>query len=407
MARGNSPIGASQINYARVLQVLREEGGASRIELTRRTGLSPATLTGITRDLIKKGYIKTGETQHANGRGRPSELLIYDAESRYALGIELHNHTVYGAVTDLYARPIHFHQIASIGDDPEAVLTGIDQWMNAIKPLLGEKECAAIGVAVPGIVDQTNGSVVSSTEFNLTGVPIASLIAERIGHPVTIINRTYAAALAEVWLGIAKDTRNIFYVRMGEYIGGAILIDGLPYLGSKTTGVASIAHITVNPEGLPCRCGSRGCLDTVASGNAIVRDARARIKSNHDSSLVERTNGYINLITSMMIVEEAQQGDKVAQDVLKTAAHWMGIAMAITINLIGPDMIVFGGELGRSLGEPFVTQVSEEASKYMYSVLTGAVQIMPSILGPEAIACGAAATALWANLTQSISLHLG
>lgn len=407
MPRRNISIDASQINYARVLQVLRERGGASRIELTRRTGLSPATLTGITRDLIKKGYIKTGETQPANGRGRPSEMLIYDAESRYALGMELHNHTLYGAVTDLYARPIHYHQIGSIADDPEAVLAGIAQWLNDVKPLMGGKECAAVGVAVPGIVDQTTGSVVVSTEFKLTNLPIVSLIMERTGQPITVINRTYAAALAEVWLGIARDTRNIFYVRMGEYIGGAILIDGLPYLGSKTTGVASIAHVTVDPDGLPCRCGSRGCLDTVASGNAIVRDARARIKDGQDSSLVERAGGYIDLITSSMVVEEARHGDPVCLDVLQTAARWMGIAIAITINLIGPDMIVFGGELGRSAGEQFTTMVTEEVRKYVYSPLTGAIQIMPSILGPEAVACGAAATALWANLTQSISLHLG
>lgn len=407
MPRRNTSIDASQINYARVLQVLREQGGASRIELTRRTGLSPATLTGITRDLIKKGYIKTGETQPANGRGRPSEMLIYDAESRYALGMELHNHTISGVVTDLYARPIHFHQIGSIGDDAEAVLAGIAQWIQDVKPFMGGRECAAIGVAVPGIVDQTTGSVVVSTEFNLTHVPLVALVAERTGRPITVINRTYAAALAEVWLGIARDARNILYVRMGEYLGGAILIDGLPYLGSKTTGVASIAHVTVNPDGLPCRCGSRGCLDTVASGNAIAREARTRIKEGHDSLLVERTNGYIDLITSSMVVEEARNGDAVCRDVLGKAAQWMGVAIAIAINLIGPDMIVFGGELGRSAGEEFTTQVAEEVRKYVYSVLTGAVQIMPSTLGPEAVACGAAATALWANLTQSISLHLG
>jgi predicted NBD/HSP70 family sugar kinase len=273
--------------------------------------------------------------------------------------------------------------------------------------MMGDKECAALGLAIPGAVDQISGKVAFSTEFNLVNVPIVKLLEDRLERPVTAINRAYAAALAESWLGVAKDARNVLYIRMGEYLGGAILIDGLPYLGSQTTGVASIAHITVNPDGLPCRCGSRGCLDTVASGNAIARFAREEIKNGRASTLVDQTNGYLDLITGTMVVEAARQGDTVCVDALHEAAHWMGIAVGIVVNLLGPDIIVFGGELGRVAGEGFLARTAEEARRYTYSMPNQAVNLLTSALGPEAVACGAAATALWETLTHSISLHLG
>lgn len=401
-------IDANQINYSRVLHVLRDRGHASRVELTRRTGLSPATVTSITRDLIQKGYVKVGETKPVNGRGRPTETLIYDAESRYAIGLELHDHSVYGVLTDLYARPLHTHLVAPVADSSEAVIDAICEWVEAIQPAMGDKECVAFGVAVPGGVDQKSGRVVFSTEFELVNVPIVPLLEDRLQYRVTAINRAYAAALAEAWLGAAREAKNVMYVRLGEYIGGAILIDGLPYLGSTTKGVASIAHIPVDPNGLHCRCGSRGCLDTVASGSAMARQARSAIKTGRHSSLEERTNGYLDLITGKMVAEEARNGDALAQDVMQAAAHWLGIASGIVMNLLGPDMIVFGGELGRVAGTEFTQRISEEAKAFTYTLPDNDHQtrIIPGSLGEEAVACGAAAAALWANLTHSISLHM-
>lgn len=407
MSNRVSPIDASQINYARVLQVLREEGGASRIELTRRTGLSPATVTGITRNLLEEGYVKIGHMQPSKGKGRPSEILIYDAESRYALGIELHDHSIFGVITDLYARPIQTYRVAGVEDSADSVIENIVEWVKRVSAEMGTKECAAVGLAIPGAVNQNSGKVVFSTEFDLVNVPIVGLIEDQLEQPISAINRAYAAALAEVWLGVAKDSSNVLYIRMGEYLGGAILIDGLPYLGSKTTGVASIAHITVDPDGLPCRCGSHGCLDTKASGNAITRFAREEIKKGRNSTLIDRTNGYLDSITGTMVIEAARQGDSVSQDALAEAARWMGIAVGIIANLLGPDIIVFGGELGRVAGDEFLSQVTDEARRYTYSVPDQTLNLIASALGEEAIACGAAATALWESLTHSINLHIG
>ena len=284
--RSDNSIETNQINYARVLHFLREHGGASRTEITRETGLSPASVTSITRDLIDRGYVRVGEGTKISGRGRPPEILIYDAESRYALGIELHDHAVFGVVTNLYAHPLHAIRITSVEDGLPAVLNAIEMCFAEATNYMGDTDCAAVGIAIPGAVSQKNGQIVNSTGFNLINEMIVDAVQQRIDFPVTAINRTYAAMLAETWRGEAQNAQNALYIRLGTTIGGALLLNGQPHLGAATIGTASIAHITVDArDGLPCRCGSRGCLDTVASGDAMARAARSKIKQGQASSL--------------------------------------------------------------------------------------------------------------------------
>jgi N-acetylglucosamine repressor len=397
-------IDQGQISYARVLHLLRAQGAASRAELRRKTGLSAAAITGITRDLIVKGYVHSTGLQ-STGRGRPVEILEYDAQSRFALGIELHNHAAFGVVTDLYARPLHTHRVEPVKDDVESVISAIHRWAEEVMPWLGSKECAAVGVAIPGLVNQRTGFIEWTTEFNVPQVPIVDMLGERLCRRPAVTNRTYSAALAEAWLGAAKEAQNMVYMRMGDYLGGAILVDGLPYWGSASS-AGSIAHMTVDPVGLPCRCGSRGCLDTVASGTAMARRVREEIKRGRTSSLEERAGG-LDMITGRLVLEAAVAGDAVAMDVLREAGHWLGIAAGICINLLGVDMIVLGGHLGHMGGELLLEPVYESARAHAYSLPMRSVQIVNSSLGAEAVACGAAATALWSNLTQSLNLHVG
>ena len=410
MAKGNrssNSIETNQINYARVLQHLREHGGASRTDITRETGLSPASVTGITRDLIERGYIRVGAGTKVSGRGRPPEILIYDPESRYALGIEVHDQAAFAVITDLYARPLQSIHIAPVEDGLPAVLDAISECYAQATALMSDKALAAVGIAIPGAVNQETGQVVNSTEFALNNAFLVNAAQQRINFPVTAINRTYAALLAETWRGEARDAQNALYIRLGTYIGGAVLLNGRPHLGAASVGTASIAHITIDAkDGLLCRCGSRGCLDTVASGEAIARAARREIKKGQKSSLAERTEGYLERITGMMVAEEAANSDVVAIAVLREAASWLGVATGISLNLMGLDTVILGGKIGTAGGKNFLDMICEAAYPYTYSIMPDTVNYVCSELGEDAVASGAAATALWASLTQSIDLHI-
>ena len=138
----------------------------------------------------------------------------------------------------------------------------------------------------------------------------------------------------------------------------------------------------------------------------MARRAREEIKRGRNSSLMERVDGNLSLITGAMVVEEAKSGDAIALDVLREAAEWLGIAVGNCINLLGPDMVILGGHIGRDAGDTLIQPVYEVARAHAYSLPMRSVEIVTSVLDEEAVACGAAATALWVNLTQSLSLHV-
>lgn len=392
----------TQINYARILQILRERGASNRAELARNTGLSAATVTSITRDLLESGYIRsTG--QRGIQRGRPVEVLEYDAGSRYAIGLDLHDHAIYSVGTDLYARVLDAQRIAPVQDGTEAVLEGIVKAVRSILPTT--KECAGIGIAVPGSVNSLAGAVEFSSEFNLPALPIADLLEDVLPHRPVLTNRAYAAMLAESWNGNAQDSKNLIYIRLGEYIGGAVLVDGLPFRGTNNH-AGSIAHMTVEPTGGSCRCGNRGCLDTVASGTAMARRIRQETRKGRSSSLSQRTNWNMELVTGSMVLEEAKNGDLLAQEIAHEALNWLGIAIANCVNLLNVDTVVLGGTLGRALNEELLAQLYHSVQARAHPKPMSVVRIVKSALGDDAVASGAAATSIWVNLTRSIQLHV-
>jgi glucokinase len=285
------------------------------------------------------------------------------------------------------------------------VIAAVCTWVQEVLASLNSDECVGVGIAIPGLVQPDTGTILSSTEFNLPPMPLADKLEDRLRARPVLTSRTPAAALAERWQGVARDAENVVYVRLGGYIGGSILIDGLPYFGSGH-GSAAIAHLTVDPNGLPCRCGSRGCLDTVGSGAAMARWAREVIKGGRSSALAERAGNDLDLITGEMVVDEAKKGDTVALAALEEAANWLGIAVADCINLLGPDMVVIGGGVGRAAGDLLLEPLRETVrSRAVWTALRG-VRIVSTSLGADANACGAAATAILATLTQSMDLHI-
>jgi predicted NBD/HSP70 family sugar kinase len=395
---------ANQINYSRVLQILREEGSSNRAQLARQTGLSAASVTSITRDLLARGYIRATGSRMTQ-RGRPVEVLEYDASSRYALGLDIHNHAIYGVVTDLYARVLDSRRLAPVEDGVEAVLDGIVRSVNLLTPAYQEKECAGIGLALPGVVNPQTGELEYITEFNLPALAISDLLAESLPQRPYVTNRTYAEMLAESWCGVAQHSKNLIYLRIGEQVGGAILIGGLPFWGSNNS-AGSIAHTTVDPRGITCRCGNRGCLDTVASGYAMARRVREEMRKGRMSTLSQRTNWNMESITGSMVLEEANAGDVLALEVVHEALGWFGIAAANCVNLLNVDMIVLGGNLGRRFNSEMVDVLYQAVRARAYPKPMSAVRIMTSALGDDAVASGAAATAIWASSTRSIQLHV-
>ena len=155
------------------------------------------------------------------------------------------------------------------------MIEALGGWIERTLAAQQPQVCAAVGIAMSALVDQERGVVLSSPDFGLAHLPLAERLEERTGFLPALTNLTRAAALAERWLGAAGTADNMVYLRLGRTIGGAIIVEDQPYWGSGHA--PSMAHLNVDPNGRSCRCGSRGCLDTVASGAAVVRSAQELI----------------------------------------------------------------------------------------------------------------------------------
>jgi glucokinase len=199
-------------------------------------------------------------------------------------------------------------------------------------------------------------------------------------------NDANAAAYGEYKAGAGRDARNIFYIGIGEAIGGAIILDGKLWLGASGC-AGEIGHITINTEGAECECGNTGCLETVASGPNIVRRARERLDRDSTSSLsrllIEKS------FTAADVAREANNGDDFSIMMIERTGKSIGTAVASMINLLSIERIILGGAIMEA-GDFLLQPVIEEARRRSFQPCFEATTIVAAELGADGVAIGSA-----------------
>jgi glucokinase len=256
-----------------------------------------------------------------------------------------------------------------------------------------QQQAAAVGIGAPGPLDVRTGVVVAPP--NLPGwdhVPLKQRIEERLGIATYLDNDANAAALGEHRFGAGQGTTHMIYVTVGTGIGGGLILDGRLYHGDS--GIAGeIGHTTILPDGPRCGCGNRGCLEALASGTAIAREARERVARGVPTLICDLAQGDSERITARLVAEAARQGDRVAGEILSEAMEYLGIGMANLVNLFNPQVIVIGGGLA-NVGELLFAAARRVIDQRAFDAAAQAVRLVPAELGDNAGVLGAAAVAL-------------
>jgi glucokinase len=270
----------------------------------------------------------------------------------------------------------------------------ISRLIKSIEHLLKEtglrlSQLESICIASAGIVDMNKGIVTVSP--NLPGwqnVPLRNKIKEHFGIETYLLNDASAAALGEYILGAGTNGSNIIYITVSTGIGGGIIINGDLYLG--TCGSAGeIGHMSIKANGPRCYCGNKGCLETLASGTAIAREAISLVRSGEKTSLNGMVGNKIESITAKEVSIAAQNGDVLAKKVVLKAATYLGIGMANVVNIFNPDMIIIGGSVSK-MGELLLGPVRHQVLRRAFGLSAQGVSIVPSKLGDDAGLIGAA-----------------
>jgi predicted NBD/HSP70 family sugar kinase len=255
-------------------------------------------------------------------------------------------------------------------------------------------------------MDLTNGiSVLAPNLPKWRDVPVVRLLKEAFNLPVLMVNDAGAMALGEHWFGAGRGYRDLVCVNVGIGIGAGIILDGRLYRGGAG-GCGEIGHVTVNENGPRCPCGSNGCLELMAAGPAISARAIQALSSGVTTALETLSNGNRANVTSRLVAEAARQGDKFATEILADAGRYVGIGVAMVVNLLSPTLVIIGGGVAQS-GEQFFNAICSTVERRAYTTIVNKPLIVLSELQGDASVLGAVALVLeWAFNSSDSSLRL-
>jgi glucokinase len=246
---------------------------------------------------------------------------------------------------------------------------------------------AAVGIAIPGLVNRQTDRVISSRDLPATvREDLHAELTKATGVRVEIENDANAAAYGEYKVGAGCGSRDMFYITIGEGIGGALILEGRLWTGASGF-AGEVGHITIDTEGIECECGNTGCLETVASGPNIVRRASERLFRDGTSSLSKLA---VNKnFTAADVAHEANHGDDFAMMMIERTGKYIGTGVASVLNLLNIERIVLGGGV-MDAGDLILNPIIQEAQRRAFQPCFEATQIVAATLGDDAISIGAA-----------------
>lgn len=378
-------------NRERVLGVLRERGRISQADIARVTGLSRTTVHTLVSELKDSGLVQEIEATVPDVRGgRPAMQLELRHSSLAVVGIDFGHSHVQVAVADI-ARNVLAERRCDL-DVSHHAREALDTSARMVDEVLAEahvegKSVVGAGIGIPGPVDRARGTVGSASILpGWTGLRIGSEMQERLGISVEIENDANLGALAELTWGAGRECSNFAYIKAATGIGAGIVIDGRLLHGVSGT-AGEIGHTTLDESGALCYCGNRGCLETVASGPAIIQ-------------LVGPLNGEVPSLSQ--IVELAVGGDLRCRRAIADAGHEIGVAVAGLCNLINPERVIVGGLLSRT-GDVLLEPMRESIRRHAVQAAAERLDVLPAVFVERAELLGSLALALQASSKRAAS----
>lgn len=379
-ARTSAPSPGSQSalrkrNQLRITEQLLSGGPATQAELARQTGLSTATISNIVKLMAHDGLVLLSQTTSS---GRRAQLVEYTADASLAVGIDFGRSHLRIVIVNRAFRIVGDRQIQlPLGHEASV---GIAAAKNLLEELLLEnsidrKHLIGAGAGIPGPIDRRTGLVIQGAILpEWVGIKLDEQLQKALDLNVHIENDANLGALAQITWGPYGETPNLVFIKVATGIGAGLIFNGRLYSG--TTGITGeIGHLTIDETGSICRCGNRGCLETVASTATMVQLLSAGTGKN---------------ITVEGIVAGAQAGDTATLRVLDDAGFAIGRALATISNLVSPDVVVIGGPLS-GLGEALLGPIRRGLLRHSVPVVGENTLIAASSLATGSEALGAAA----------------
>ncbi len=381
-------------NRSTLLSKLFFDGPLSRHELSQLTGLSAATVSNVTGELVDERLIIEAGLVESDG-GRPRVLLRVDPAYGHVIGIDVGETGVKVELFDLAMNRLGAvdHPVAS-RLDPGTVVAQIASGVAEVLAEAGveERTVLGIGVGVPGTVEQNKPVVVHAQTIGWEGVAIEELLrASGITLPLFFDNGAKTQGQAEMWFGAGRGARHAVIALIGSGVGASVITDGTTYRGS-TSSAGEWGHTTIVYNGRLCRCGSHGCLEAYAGAEGIL-DRYRKARGGKDIPGTDEQSQLDAMVAAAV-------RSKTAAKVLEETAGYLGAGIANLINLFNPERIVLGGWAGLAIGGRLLPGIRQAAQAHALRHPYGVTSIELCQLGPDAVAVGAATLPVAALLAE-------
>jgi len=365
-----------------VLEIFYRQGYQTIADLCEATNNSIPTITNLMNELTAEGWVSNFGIGQSKG-GRKPILYGINADYGYIFGIDLSRQ-----FTRLCIFNLHNEQVCEMVEVPSGLDTTdeiLQVLKTEVKKVLKENKISnekilGYGIAIPGLIDIKKGVSYSYKQFGEE--PLRETFSQLLGRPAYIEHDTKIMVLGELWFGLAKNFSNVLFVNIGSGIGLSMILNGELYHGHSGFS-GEFGHIQMDCDGELCYCGKIGCLETIASGTALVKRAQKKIAEGKNTIIRKLANDKPGEINQRTIIEAAHLGDQFAIELLEEAGEVLAKGISILIHLFNPEAIIIGGQMAEAenlIKDP----IYQKLSKYTMLRLKQDTQILVSELKKRA-----------------------
>ncbi|SER42452.1 Sugar kinase of the NBD/HSP70 family, may contain an N-terminal HTH domain [Vreelandella subterranea] len=387
-------------NTLAVIRTLRDRGPAARVDLGTLNGISSATVTSISAELLQQGLIteRPPEAPRPNGRGRPKTLIELAPNAACVVCVKLSINEIQLVVGDFAGQVRHseHHTVSTLtlnADDLEALL---EDKISALctRQLTGFQRLAGICLAVQGVVSSQSGTIIWSPALSFRNAPISARLAKRFHCSVLLENDANCIASLLAAQPAYADCPNLVVIMLGYGIGMSVLISGVPFLGANGS-AAEFGHSKYQPDGALCACGRRGCIEAYASDYALYRAAADPLELPVGDS-AHPSEQQMQALTQL-----ALHGNPVAKRIYAEAGRALGVGIANVLALFNPDLVLITGSGVRGF-DAMQTAMHGAIDNALVAELRGTTRIESCAWDRDMTCMGGIAIALNATDSQTL-----
>jgi len=386
------------INQNNLLNFIKTEGPVSRTRLAELSGLSLATISGVTGRLLERNLILESGAAQSTG-GRKAGLLEIQPEGGYALGLKITEHEVIAVILNLNAEIVYTERIKVElrGEGRHSIqLLALEVAQLLKRSRLPEEKIIGLGCGLPGTINGVQGICIDSPILGWHQVDIAGLLGNLLNLPVYLDNDVNSLAIYEKFFGQGQNYQNFLTVTVGRGLGLGLVINGDVYRGA-VGGAGELGHTTVTFGGRHCECGKRGCLEAYVSDHGFVETWLAKAGN---SPLV----GLSDAAGFEMVLKQAHAGEKAACDTFDEAGQLLGVSLANLVNILNPEMIILSGS-GAAAGDLLFSPLKVALNAHCFGQLGDQLRLLIEPTGDESWARGAGSLVLRKFFLSPIEAH--